>query len=206
MRGLIGRKIGMTRFFDEAGQASSGTVLEIGPCYVTQIKTKETDGYDAIQLGFGEKKQKRATKAEIGHAEKAGLKPFRVLKEFRGFNRDNDLNLGDEIKADIFQQGELVDVTGVSKGRGFAGVMKRHGFHGGPKTHGQSNKYRSPGSIGMSAWPSRVLKGTKMGGRMGGDTVTTQNLQILKVDPENNIIVVKGAVPGAKKGIVLIRK
>ncbi len=206
MRGLIGRKIGMTRFFDETGQARPGTVLEIGPCYVIQIKTEEKDGYQAIQLGFGKKKLKRATKAEIGHAEKAGLKPFQVLKEFRSFDADKELNIGDEIKADIFQQGELVDVTGVSKGRGFAGVMKRHGFHGGPKTHGQSNKFRSPGSIGQSAWPSRVFKGTKMGGRMGGETVTTQNLQILKVDPENNIIVVKGAIPGAKKGIVLIRK
>lgn len=206
MRGIIGKKLGMTRLFDESGSSYAATVIEAGPCFVAQIKSKENDGYNAIQLGFGEKKEKQATKAEIGHSAKAGLKPFQALKEFRDFESDTPLDLGSEIRADVFHEGEIVNITGVSKGRGFAGVMKRHNFRGGPKTHGQSDRWRAPGSVGQSSWPSRVLKGMRMGGRMGGKNCTTRNVNILKVDAENNIIIVKGAVPGANKGIVLIRK
>lgn len=205
MRGLIGKKLGMTLFFDERGQSNPGTVIEVGPCYITQIKTDETDGYNAVQVGFGQQKKSKATKAELGHVEKQKLEPFHVLREFRDFEIE-DMKPGDEIKADLFSVGETVDVTGVSKGRGFAGVMKRWSFGGGPKTHGQSNKYRMPGSIGHSSDPSRVFKGKRMAGRTGNKRVTVKNLEILKVDPENNILVVKGAIPGAKKGIVLIRK
>lgn len=205
MRGIIGKKLGMTLFFDDNGESKSGTVIEVGPCYVTQIKTIENDGYNAVQLGFGKRKKKRATKAELGHVEKHNLEPFQLLKEFRNFEV-NDLKPGDEVKADLFLEGETVHVTGISKGRGFAGTMKRWGFGGGPKTHGQSNKYRMPGSIGHSSDPSRVFKGKRMAGRLGNKRVTVKNLQILKIDPDNNIMVVKGAVPGAKKGIVLIRK
>ncbi len=206
MRGIIGKKIGMTRVFDSDGTANPATVIEAGPCFVTQIKTKDTDGYDAVQVGFEEKKEKLANKPEMGHVAKANLKPFRMLKEFRDFESTNDLELGSEIKVDIFQEGETVNITGVSKGRGFAGVVKRHGFGGGPKTHGQSDRLRAPGSIGQSSWPSRVIKGVRMAGQMGGKNVTVRNLQILKVDPENNILIIRGAVPGSNKGFVLIRK
>lgn len=206
MRGIIGRKIGMTRVFDNDGTANPATVIEAGPCFVTQIKTAETDGYNAVQVGFEEKKEKASNKPEMGHVAKANLKPFRLLKEFRDFESDDTLELGSQINVDIFQEGEIVNVTGVSKGRGFAGVVKRHGFHGGPKTHGQSDRLRAPGSIGQSSWPSRVIKGVRMGGRMGAKNVTVRNLQILKVDPENNILIIRGAVPGANKGFVLIRK
>lgn len=206
MRGIIGKKIGMTRVFDDDGTANPATVIEAGPCFVTQIKTAETDGYNAVQVGFEEKKEKASNKPEMGHVAKANLKPFRLLKEFRDFESDDTLELGSQINVDIFQEGEIVNVTGVSKGRGFAGVVKRHGFHGGPKTHGQSDRLRAPGSIGQSSWPSRVIKGVRMGGRMGAKNVTVRNLQILKVDPENNILIIRGAVPGANKGFVLIRK
>jgi len=206
MRGIIGRKIGMTQVFDEAGNAHAATVVEAGPCYVVQVKTLESDGYNAIQVGFEEKREKLSTKPERGHVAKAKLKPFRVLKEFREFESEEPLESGAAIKADIFNAGESVSVTGVSKGRGFAGVIKRHGFAGGPKTHGQSDRWRAPGSIGQSSWPSRVMKGMRMGGRMGGKNVTVKNLHILKVDSENNLIIIKGAIPGANKGIVLIRK
>jgi large subunit ribosomal protein L3 len=206
MRGIIGRKIGMTQVFDDVGNAHAATVVEAGPCFVTQVKTAESDGYNAIQVGFEDKREKLATKPEIGHVAKANLKPFRVLKEFRDFEIEEPLENGAEIKADIFNEGDSVSITGVSKGRGFAGVVKRHNFAGGPKTHGQSDRWRAPGSIGQSSWPSRVMKGMKMGGRMGGKKSTVQNLQILKVDSENNIIIIKGAIPGANRGIVLIRK
>lgn len=206
MRGIIGRKLGMTRLFDDAGNSYAATIVEAGPCYVTQIKTSQNDGYEAIQLGFAEKKLKHATQAEIGHATAAGLKPFQVLKEFRDFASDEPLQPGSEIKAGIFQEGESVNITGVSKGRGFAGVVRRHHFAGGPKTHGQSDRMRAPGSLGQSSWPSRVYKGLRMAGRMGGTTTTIRNIKILKVDAENNIIIVKGAIPGANKGIVYIRK
>mgnify|MGYP006290162791 CR=1 FL=1 len=206
MRGIIGKKLGMTRLFDESGNAYAATVVEAGPCYVTQLKTVEKDGYQAVQVGYQDKKGKHATKAELGHVAEAGLKPFRILKEFRDFESQEPLEKGAEIKVDIFHEGENVNVTGVSKGRGFAGVVKRHGFGGGPKTHGQSDRLRAPGSIGQSSWPSRVIKGIKMGGRMGGKNVTVRNVKILKVDAENNILIVKGAIPGANKGIVFIRK
>lgn len=196
----------MTRIFDESGNAYAATVVEAGPCYVTQVKTVENDGYEAIQVGFEDKKEKLATKPEVGHVTAAGLKPFRVLKEFRGFENEEPLEKGAEIKVDIFHEGEDVNVTGVSKGRGFAGVMKRHGFSGAQKTHGQSDRWRAPGSIGQSSWPSRVIKGMKMGGRMGGKNVTMRNVRILSVDTENNIIIIKGAIPGANNGIVFIRK
>lgn len=206
MRGIIGRKLGMTRLFDEAGNAYAATVIEAGPCYVTQVKTAEKDGYEAIQVGYEDKKEKLATKPEVGHVAAAGLKPFRVLKEMRDFESEEQLEAGAEIKVDIFQEGESVSVTGVSKGRGFAGVMKRHNFSGAQKTHGQSDRWRAPGSIGQSSWPSKVMKGMKMGGRMGGKNVTTRNVQILRVDAENNILIMKGPIPGANKGIVFIRK
>jgi len=206
MRGIIGKKIGMTRLFDDVGNAYAATIVEAGPCYVTQVKSIENDGYEAIQVGFDEKKEKSATKPHIGHVTAAGLKPFRFLKEFRGFESAEPLEKGAEIKVDIFQEGEKVNVTGTSKGRGFAGVMKRHNFSGAQQTHGQSDRWRAPGSIGQSSWPSRVLKGMKMGGRMGGKRKTVRNVQILKVDAENNIMLIKGAIPGANNGIVYIRK
>lgn len=206
MRGIIGRKIGMTQVFDDVGNAHAATVIEAGPCYVTQVKTLESDGYNAVQVGFEEKREKLSTKPERGHVAKANLKPFRVLKEFRDFESKEPLQSGAAIKADIFSEGESVSITGVSKGRGFAGVIKRHGFSGGPKTHGQSDRWRAPGSIGQSSWPSHVMKGMRMGGRMGGKNVTVKNLHILKIDSENNLIIIKGAIPGANKGIVLIRK
>ncbi|MBN1562111.1 50S ribosomal protein L3 [candidate division KSB1 bacterium] len=206
MRGIIGKKIGMTRLFDDVGNAYGITIIEAGPCYVTQVKSVENDGYQAIQIGFAEKKEKQATKAEIGHVAAAGLKPFRILKEFRDFESEKPLEKGVEIKVDIFHEGEKVNVTGVTKGRGFAGVMRRHHFSGGPQTHGQSDRWRAPGSIGSSSWPSRVLKGLRMAGRMGGNNVTMRNVQILKVDAENNIMLLKGAIPGANNSIVFIRK
>jgi large subunit ribosomal protein L3 len=206
MRGIIGRKLGMTRLFDEDGTAYPATIIEAGPCYVTQVKTAEKDGYEAIQIGYEDKKEKHATKPEVGHVAAAGLKPFRILKEFRDFESEESLEAGAEIKVDIFREGESVSITGVSKGRGFAGVMKRHNFSGAQTTHGQSDRMRAPGSIGQSSWPSKVMKGMRMGGRMGGKNVTTRNVQILKVDAENNILIMKGPIPGANKGIVFIRK
>jgi len=206
MRGIIGKKLGMTRLFDEAGNAYAATIIEAGPCYVTQVKTTDKDGYDAVQVGFGEKKEKLSTKPEIGHVKVAGLKPFLVLKEFRDFESEEPLKAGAEIKVDIFHEGESVSVIGVTKGRGFAGVMKRHNFNGAQTTHGQSDRMRAPGSIGSSSYPSRVLKGMRMGGRMGGKNMTSQNVKILKVDAENNILIMKGPIPGANKGIVFIRK
>ncbi|MBN1464352.1 50S ribosomal protein L3 [candidate division KSB1 bacterium] len=206
MRGIIGKKIGMTRLFDDDGNAYGVTIVEAGPCYVTQVKSIENDGYQAIQVGFAEKKEKQATKPEIGHVAAAGLKPFQILKEFRDFETAEPLEKGAEIKVDIFHAGETVNVTGSSKGRGFAGVMRRHKFSGGPQTHGQSDRWRAPGSIGASSWPSRVVKGLRMAGRMGAKQVTMRNVKILKVDAENNIMLIKGAVPGANNSIVFIRK
>ena len=206
MVGIIGRKLGMTRLFGERGQAIPVTVIEAGPCYVTQVKTEETDGYNAVQLGFEEVKESRLNKPLLGHLKKAGVKALRILREFRDFELDEPVQVGQEIRVDIFKEGDLVDVTGYSKGRGFAGVVKRHGFGGGPKTHGQSDRWRAPGSIGQASFPSRVFKGLRMAGRMGNRRVTVKNLQVVKVDPENNLIVVKGAVPGAVKGIVMIKR
>ncbi len=206
MRGIIGKKLGITRLFDDNGNAYVATVVQAGPCYVTQIKTVEKDGYEAVQFGFEEKKEKHTTKPILGHLAKNNLKPFRVLKELRGFESEEALKPGDVIKADIFTTGDKVKVTGISKGKGFAGVVKRYDFGGGPKSHGQSDRLRAPGSLGQSSYPSRVFKGIHMAGRMGGKNVTISGLTIMKVDSENNLVIIKGSVPGANKGFVIIRK
>jgi large subunit ribosomal protein L3 len=203
MKGLLGKKIGMTRYFDPAGRTVSATLIEAGPCTVVQVKTVKKDGYDAVQLGFQEKKEKRVTRPMMGHFKKAGIKPFRILKEFRG---EASVKEGEEVRVDIFKEGDSVDVTGLSKGRGFAGVMKRHGFGGGPKTHGQSDRARSPGSIGQSAYPKRVMKGMRMAGRMGNERVTVRNLKVLKVFTNRNMMLVQGGIPGARNTIVEIRQ
>ncbi|MCX6144421.1 MAG: 50S ribosomal protein L3 [Ignavibacteriales bacterium] len=197
MSGILGKKIGMTSIFDENGQMIPCTVIEAGPCYVTQIKTKGTDGYDAVQLGFDEIKERLVNKPMKGHFKKGGVKPLRLISEFRNFN-GTKLELGQEVRVDNFQQGDVVDVIGRSKGRGFQGVVKRHHFGGvGMTTHGQSDRVRAPGSIGASSYPSRVMKGRRMAGRMGGERVTVKNLMVLKVIAESNILIVKGSVPGA---------
>ncbi|MDZ7338203.1 MAG: 50S ribosomal protein L3 [candidate division KSB1 bacterium] len=206
MLGLIGKKVGMTRLFDESGNMVPVTVIEAGPCYVAQIKTPDKDGYSAVQLAFGERRAKVATKPLVGHCQKAGIKPARVLREFRDFALADQVKPGDVLKVDLFSAGDVVTVTGVSKGRGFAGVVKRHHFGGGPKSHGQSDRHRAPGSIGSSSFPSRSFKGLRMAGRMGGETVTVRNLKVVKVDADKNLIAVKGAVPGAPNGIVIIKK
>jgi large subunit ribosomal protein L3 len=195
--GILGKKIGMTSIFDDNGQMIPCTIIEAGPCYVTQVKTKATDGYDAVQLGFDEIKERLVNKPMKGHFKKGGVKPLRLISEFRNFN-GTKLELGQEVRVDNFQQGDVVDVIGRSKGRGFQGVVKRHHFGGvGMMTHGQSDRVRAPGSIGASSYPSRVMKGRRMAGRMGGERVTVRNLQVLKVIAESNILIVKGSVPGA---------
>lgn len=201
IEGLMGKKLGMTQIFDETGRVVPVTVIEVGPCVVTQIKTKERDGYEAVQLGFGEKK--RLNQPERGHRRAANANS-RYLREFQATDLD-EYTVGQLLDCTSFQVGEQVDVTGTSKGKGFQGVMKRHGFHGGPKTHGQSDRARAPGSIGASATPSRVLKGMKMAGRMGHERVTVQNLDVVRVLPERNVILVKGSIPGADKGLLLVR-
>ena len=205
MIGIIGRKIGMTRIFDSRGRGVPVTIIEAGPCIVTQIKIKQTDGYEAVQVGYEEKKEKRTTKPERGHFA-TGVKPMRILKEFRGFEDAEALKLGDSIRVDLFAEGDLVKVTGWSKGKGFQGVVKRHGFSGGPKTHGQSDRLRAPGSLGQSSYPSRVFKGFKMAGRMGNEKVSIINKRVIKVDPEKNIIVIEGGVPGPNSGLIIMRK
>ncbi len=205
MSGLIGKKVGMTSIFDENGKNIPCTVIEAGPCVVTQVRTEEVDGYNALQLGFDDKAEKRANKAEMGHFKKAGSSPKKKVVEFQGF--EGEYKLGDTLSVDIFVEGEFVDVVGTSKGKGFQGVVKRHGFGGvGQATHGQHNRLRAPGSIGAASTPSRVMKGMRMAGRMGGGRVTVQNLRVLKVVPEKNILVVKGAVPGHKNGYVTIQR
>lgn len=205
MSGLIGKKLGMTRIFDEKGNDVQVSVIQTGPCYVTEIRTKDKHGYDSLQLGFDEKRDKSVRKPERGHFAKSGVKPMRVLREFRTFDV-SQFKLGDAIKADVFQVGDKVRVIGVSKGKGFQGVMKRHHFGGGSVTHGQSDRMRAPGSVGGSSYPSRVFKGTRMAGRMGGDRVTVRNIKIVRVDAENNIVMVRGAIPGAKNGMVVLQK
>ena len=205
MSGLIGKKIGMTSIFDESGNNVPCTVIEAGPCVVTQIRTKENDGYSAHQLGFDDKSEKNSSKALIGHAKKAGSNPKIKFAEFKGFAED--LKLGDSVGVDHFEVGEFVDVSGISKGKGFQGVVKRHGFAGvGQATHGQHNRLRAPGSIGAASYPARVFKGMKMAGRMGAEKVKVMNLRVLKVMPEKNILLVKGAVPGHNNSYLLIQK
>ena len=205
MPGLLGKKIGMTSVFSADGKNLPCTVIEAGPCVVTQIKTIDTDGYESIQLGFEDKKEKHTTKAEMGHFKKSAVTPKRHLVEFKGF--EGEVKLGDVITVEMFDENSFVDVVGTSKGKGFQGVVKRHGFGGvGQTTHGQHNRLRAPGSLGASSYPSKVVKGLRMAGRTGGDRVTIQNLQIIKVVPEHNLILIKGSVPGAKGSIVIIEK
>ena len=205
MPGLIGKKIGMTSVFSADGKNVPCTVIEAGPCVVTQVKSQETDGYEAVQLGFQELKEKNTPAPMKGHFKKAGTTPKRHLAEFNGF--DQDLKLGDTVTVDIFNDVKFVDVTGTSKGHGFQGVVKRHGFGGvGQATHGQDDRARKPGSIGACSYPAKVFKGMRMGGQMGGDRVTTQNLEVLKVIPEHNLILLKGSVAGCKDSIVIVKE
>jgi len=206
MPGLIGKKIGMTSLYSAAGKNIPCTLLEVGPCVVTQLRTLEKDGYEAVQLGYDEKSEKRTSKAMQGHFKRAGVAPMKKLAEFRNF--DQELQPGDTLKVDdIFNEGEYVSVIGTSKGKGFQGVVKRHGFGGvGQSTHGQHNRLRAPGSIGAASTPSRVFKGMRMAGQMGNVRVTIENLEIVKVLPEEGVLVVKGAVPGHRGSTVVIRK
>lgn len=217
MKGLLGFKVGMTQIIDGEGLVVPVTVIQAGPCYVTQIKRESTDGYEAVQVGFGEVKEKRLTKGQLGHLgllktdkkhpqrkKNTGMAPVRYLREFRTSSA-SDYKVGQVLTVEQFEQGDLVDVIGKSKGRGFAGVVKRHGFSGGPKTHGQSDRWRAPGSIGATSGMSRVIKGMRMAGRMGNARVSAQKLEVVRIDPERNLIAVKGSVPGAKGGLVVIR-
>jgi large subunit ribosomal protein L3 len=204
IEGLLGRKIGMTQIFDETGAVVPVTVLQVGPCVVTQIRVRERDGYEAVQIGFGEVKPKSLNKPQRGHLAGAG----QLVRHLREFSADNpsDYKVGEVIGADLFAEGQLVDVTGKSKGRGFQGVMKRHGFSGGPRTHGQSDRARAPGSIGAGTDPGHVLKNTRMAGHMGDRRVTVQNLEVVEVISDRNLLLVRGSVPGAKNGLVMIRR
>ncbi len=207
MSGLIGKKIGMTSIYDANGKNVPCTVIEAGPCIVTQVRSMDKDGYEAIQLAYDEKKEKHTTKAERGHFAKAGVTPKKVVAEFTRFEPGHQKQFGDVLKVDIFLEGEFIDVVGISKGKGFQGVVKRHHFGGvGEATHGQHNRLRAPGSVGASSWPSRVMKGLRMAGRMGGDKVKVINLQVLKILPERNLILVKGAVPGHNGSYVKIER
>ncbi|WP_415581435.1 50S ribosomal protein L3 [Flavobacterium longum] len=204
MSGLIGRKIGMTSIFDENGKNIPCTVIEAGPCVVTQVRTNEVDGYEALQLGFDDKNEKHTTKAAAGHFKKAGTVAKKKVVELQF---ENEYKLGDVLTVDVFTEGEFVDVQGVSKGKGFQGVVKRHGFGGvGQSTHGQHNRLRAPGSVGASSYPSRVFKGMRMAGRMGGANVKVQNLKVLKVVADKNLLLVKGCVPGHKNAYVIVQK
>lgn len=204
VKAILGKKVGMTQIFDERGEAVPVTVIEAGPCYVTQVKTLERDTYSAVQLGFEQVKPQRLSGGEKGHLGQNDLPPLRHLREFR--LQADDVEEGQRILADVFEVGDWVDVVGASKGRGFAGVVKRYGFAGGPKTHGQSDRQRAPGSIGACAYPGRVWKGKRMPGRMGGERVTAQNLRVELVDPNRNLLAVRGSVPGAKGGLVVIKQ
>ncbi len=205
MPGLLGKKIGMTSVFSADGKNVPCTVIEVGPCVVTQVKTAEKDGYEAVQLGFVEKKDKHTTAPMAGHFKKAGVAPQRHLAEFKGF--DGEYNLGDTITVDLFNENDFVDIQGTSKGKGFQGVVKRHGFGGvGQSTHGQHNRLRAPGSVGACSYPAKVFKGMRMAGQMGNEKVTIQNLQVLKVIADHNLLLIKGSIPGSKGSIVLIEK
>ncbi len=218
MKGLVGIKLGMTQVFDEDGSVTPVTLIQAGPCYVTQVKTEDTDGYNAVQVGFDEVKASRLSKAERGHLgllkadakhgtrkEAMGVPALRHLNEFR-IDNPSEYELGQALTVETFDVGEKVDVTGITKGRGFAGVVKRYGFKGGPKTHGQSDRWRAPGSIGATSTTARVFKGTRMAGRMGNDRHTVQNLKVMRIDSERNLIAVKGAIPGSKGGVIIIRE
>jgi large subunit ribosomal protein L3 len=205
MKGILGKKVGMTQIFDDAGRIMAVTVIEAGPCFVTQRKTTARDGYSAVQLGFEEVPQRKLNRPRLGHLRRKNLPPLRHLRELR-VKEDETYDVGQKVLADIFAAGERVDVVGVSKGKGFAGVMKRHGFRGGPATHGQSDRQRSPGSIGACKTPGRVLKGMRMAGRMGNARVTASNLLVTLVDAERNLLVVKGPVPGPKGGLLLVKQ
>ena len=205
MPGLLGKKIGMTSVFSADGKNVPCTVIEVGPCVVTQVKTVETDGYNALQLGFLPRKEKHTTKPQQGHFQKAGVDPKRYLAEFKGF--DAQYSLGDAITVEIFNEGDFVDIAGTSKGKGYQGVVKRHGFGGvGQTTHGQHNRLRAPGSIGACSYPAKVFKGMRMAGQMGNERVTIQNLQVIKTIPEHNLLMIKGSIPGCKGSIVEIEK
>jgi large subunit ribosomal protein L3 len=206
MKGLLGKKLGMTSVFTENGNSVTCTLIEAGPCYVTSVKTKENDGYSAVQFGFMERREKGLSKPRLGLFKKNKMPVLRFVKEIRDFDDSNKLQVGEVIKTDLFHEGDIVKVTGWSKGKGFQGVVKRHGFGGGQRTHGQSDRQRAPGSIGASSYPSRVFKGQKMAGRQGNEKVTIRNLRVVKVIPESNLILIKGAVPGAISGIVEIYK
>ena len=204
MKGIIGRKVGMTQIFEEDGTVTPVTLVEAGPCYVTQLKTEDTDGYNAIQLGFEETTEKHLTKPRLGHLKKANVPNLRHLREFR-VNDLGDYEAGQVIDASLFEVGDRVDISATSKGKGFAGGVKRHHFKGGPKTHGQSDRWRAPGSAGAGSTPGRVFKGTRMSGQMGNERVTVQNVKVALVDADKNLLAVKGAVPGGKNGLVIIR-
>jgi large subunit ribosomal protein L3 len=206
IQALLGRKLGMTRLFDENGVVTASTLVEAGPCFVTHLRTAENDGYTAVQLGFGSKP--RPSKPHRGQLKKAGLPDRQGLEAMREVPADNieDLELGARIDASMFEQGEIVDVIGTSKGKGFAGVMKRHNFHGGPKTHGQSDRWRHSGSVGSGTTPGRTFKNMRMAGHLGDARVTVKNLRILSVDPERNLVALRGAIPGPNGGLVMIRK
>ena len=205
MKGIIGRKVGMTTVFDQEGNSIPITIIEAGPCSVVQVKTKEKDGYDAVQMGFGNKRKNLFNKPLSGHFNQTKVEPKRYLREVKSDEKDK-AEIGKEIKVDIFKEGDLVNIAGISKGLGFQGVVRRYGFKGGPKTHGQSDRLRAPGSIGQSSYPSRVWKGQKMAGRMGRERVTVRNLQVVMVDPEKNLLGVGGAVPGKKNSLLVINK
>lgn len=203
LKGLIGKKVGMTQIFDDTGAAIPVTLIEAGPCYVTQVRNAEQDGYSAVQLGFEEVKPKRLTGGQLGHLKRNTLPPLRFLREFR--EKDPELQEGDKVTVDVFAVGEHVDVIGTSKGKGFQGAVKRYHFRGGPKTHGQSDRQRSPGSRGSGTTPGRVYKGARGPGHMGDDRVTVQNLKVVLVDAERNLLGIRGAIPGARGGLVMIK-
>lgn len=205
MRGILGKKVGMTQLFDKSGAVIPVTIIEAGPCYVTQVKTEETDGYNAVQLGYEVVPERKLTKGQRGHLQKAGAPLLRRLREIR-YDETPSLSVGDVVKADIFAEGDLVDVTGVSKGRGFAGSVKRHGFAGGPKTHGQSDRHRATGSRGAGTTPGHTFPGTRAPGQYGAARTTVQNLKVALVDPERNLIAVRGAIPGPRGSLVIVRE
>jgi large subunit ribosomal protein L3 len=204
LKGLIGKKIGMTQIFDDGGAAIPVTIIEAGPCYVTQVRTAGNDGYSAIQLGFQEVHPRRLTGGELGHLKRNELPPLRFLREFRV--KETELKPGEKVTVEVFEKGDAVDVTGTSKGKGFAGAVKRHGFSGGPKTHGQSDRWRAPGARSSGTTPGRVFKGMRGPGHMGNQQVTVQGLKVVLVDPERNLLGVRGAIPGPKGGLVLINE